>query len=57
MWCLQLKAAVQRGDKFGQTKDQNRPLFLPKLVAPVDALVQFIAAGKDTVMDFEANEF
>lgn len=57
MWCLQLKHAIARGDKFGQAKIKTARFFFRNILPEVDAIVQFIAAGKDALMDFEAEEF
>lgn len=57
MWCLQLKLAVERGDKFSQGKVKTARFFFRNLLPEVDALVQFIAAGKEAMMDFETDEF
>ncbi|MCB9638465.1 MAG: acyl-CoA dehydrogenase C-terminal domain-containing protein [Myxococcales bacterium] len=56
MWCLQLTHAIQRGDKFSQTKIKTARFFFRNILPEVDAIVQFISAGKDALMDFGADE-
>ncbi len=57
VWCVQVKAALGRGDAYGATKVKTARYYFQNVLPESDALVKIIEAGKANIMDLSVDEF
>jgi hypothetical protein len=56
IWCVQVKAGLERGDDYGRTKVKTARYYFQNVLPEGDALVKIIEAGKANMMNFNVDE-
>ncbi len=56
IWCVQVRAALDRDDRFGRAKVKTARYYMNHVLPEIWGLLKTIEAGKDAMMDFDAEE-